>query len=430
MFLKFMKNFFFISKRYLIVTPLFYSYGNAAEEIKWALARSNLLKKKLLIIPPLYWTQFLGYSICNRSLFQINSCDLDWEDKLIKYLLTILINIIFFCKRVLAIFVKSFLHYKLPENFFFPQFGRKYYWPSFPSNLGLNPYSEDPILTNINSYQSFNLSLPSKNRSLLQLPNMIKYTDKYVCLHLRESGFHKDFNRRKYRNATIENYIPAINFLLDNGIGVIRIGDESMKQSNINHPNYFECFKAPYKNHFNDLNIIKNCQFFIGMQSGPQDVAYLFNKPTLTLNMYSWIISLPLKNIDRGLFKRVYIANREVRMIDFPLLNQKFVDIKSELKDDDEIFFLENTPLEILQATKEFYLDYKTGFTRPPPECLIEKNLSYRRSVNLYLKLQLKNNIRCYDHHLNRSRLIYRSLADNGLIYDFDFMENRLISNP
>ena len=63
--------------QYYFVTPLFYSFGNAAEEIYWASARARLLGKKLIILRPIKFTQILNYSIfyvgpfCITAIFSV-----------------------------------------------------------------------------------------------------------------------------------------------------------------------------------------------------------------------------------------------------------------------------------------------------------------------------------------------------------------------
>ena len=61
------------SKKQLYVTPLFYSVGNAADDIYWAYKRASLDGKTVKIIAPYSWTQFLQYKICNKELFQLSN---------------------------------------------------------------------------------------------------------------------------------------------------------------------------------------------------------------------------------------------------------------------------------------------------------------------------------------------------------------------
>ena len=129
--------------------------------------------------------------------------------------------------------------------------------------------------------------------------------EKFVCLHVREGGFKNDQNRRPYRNADINNYNDAIKYLIKKGIYVVRLGDITMKKNDLQDPMYWEYCHSKIKSDLMDLYLIKNCEFYIGMQSGPQDVAMLFDKPTLTLNCYEWFYNYPLKYFDRSLIQNI-----------------------------------------------------------------------------------------------------------------------------
>ena len=56
---------------YFFLTPLVYAIGNACEEIK--IAQTYVLKrnKKLIILHPYNFTNFLNYKVCNQSLLYI-----------------------------------------------------------------------------------------------------------------------------------------------------------------------------------------------------------------------------------------------------------------------------------------------------------------------------------------------------------------------
>ncbi|NUM42090.1 MAG: hypothetical protein HUU45_10735, partial [Leptospiraceae bacterium] len=100
---KFIKRFNIVNRiraKYLIVTPLFYSFGDACEQIYWALARANLLDKKLMIIPPFKFTQLLLYKISNNEVFRLefNYYENNFE-KLLKFFIAVYINLEFFIVR-------------------------------------------------------------------------------------------------------------------------------------------------------------------------------------------------------------------------------------------------------------------------------------------------------------------------------------------
>jgi len=86
----------YITKKYFFVTPLFYSYGNAAEEILWAYARARVMKRKLVVIAPARFTQILGYQICNPELFNLDfGYKFNNIELFLKYIFSFIVNLIF-----------------------------------------------------------------------------------------------------------------------------------------------------------------------------------------------------------------------------------------------------------------------------------------------------------------------------------------------
>ena len=141
----------YILNKYFFVTPLFYSYGNAAEEILWAHARARLLKRKLVIIAPAPYTQVLGYTICNSELFNLDfGYKFNFFELFFKFLVSFIVNLIFFFKRLIAVNLRKYLKVALHERYFFPQIGRYWFWPAHHIDTNnLRKYQEDLILKSL-----------------------------------------------------------------------------------------------------------------------------------------------------------------------------------------------------------------------------------------------------------------------------------------
>jgi len=422
----------YISNKYFFVTPLFYSYGNAAEELLWASARAKVLGRKLVVIAPARYTQILGFSICNSELFNLDfGYQFNSIEKIVKYIIVFIVNLIFFFKRLLALTLKKYFKYSLHERYFFPQIGRYSYWPAVHVNdNNLKKYGEDPILKELLSITPPTVNLKNKTQKSAVFDElMLQIDSKYVCLHVRDFAYHSDSHKRSYRNADINNYIPAIQMLIDEGYAIIRIGDKSMQKCNFANDKFIELCKLKYQSELLDLLIIQHCEFFIGMQSGPLDVAQLFQKPILILNMYTWFFATPFKPNDRGLLKNLIIkdigeVNSLTKRFNLPY---KFTD-SVEILSNEEVTFVENSPFEILEATKLFYNEYLLEFSNELNEGMLSNRDLYRLSSKKILKKFLSfDNIRPHENEINR--IIYRELSSFGIFYTNPSYKKKSIKN-
>jgi len=178
-------------------------------------------------------------------------------------------------------------------------------------------------------------------------------TDWFVCLHVREPGFHQDAGRRDYRNADTKDYMEGIKVITDAGGWVIRLGDSSMAPLPT-IDGVIDYARSEFRSTFIDVYLIRYCRFFVGCQSGPYDVARLFSKRTLLLNMYSWVTSYPYQLFDRGILKRIY-SKSEQRFLSIRELFSMGWKIQGVMGSGLPDFeFYDNTSEEITAAITEF----------------------------------------------------------------------------
>lgn len=115
----------------------------------------------------------------------------------------------------------------------------------------------------------------------------------YVCLHVRESGFHKQWNSiyPSMRDAKIEDYGQAIEKIVNAGGWVLRMGDPSMKplppmRNVIDYAH--NLFKTPMA----DILLVAGCRFLLGTNSGFATISAIYNVPCALTN---WVpIGWPL----------------------------------------------------------------------------------------------------------------------------------------
>jgi len=104
----------------------------------------------------------------------------------------------------------------------------------------------------------------------------------FVALHIRESGF-SDETGTSPRDASIENYLPAIQEINARGGWVIRVGDKGMKQVP-QKTGFLDYPHTPWKSDWMDVFLLAACRFFIGVASGPAGVPPLFGVPCVYTN--------------------------------------------------------------------------------------------------------------------------------------------------
>lgn len=401
------------------LTPLYYSYGNAAEEILWASARAKVNKDCLVIIPPAPQTQILNYRICNRELFNLQVNKIGAQCTKLRYLIT---NSVFFLSRALSLLLKKFSRIVVKEKYLFPLIGKNYFWPrvrhykNYYENIKLDQIISaihEPLEIDFNKDQQ--LRIGTSIDELLGLKNK-----KYVCLHVRDSGFHNDPQKRSYRNANIATYKSAILHLIENGFAVVRLGDPSMPKLNINNQEYIEYSHSDFKSELLDLALIKNCQFYIGMQSGPLDIALMFQKPVLILNMYEWINGCPLKINDRGLLKNISIAGerRFLRLEEIFNLPFKFTNIMLKLSEN-EIQFHDNSEHQLLHAIEDYLHNFMNKTLNLPNEKLLSSKKIFIETSNKNIKNIIDNDRGIFHpDEFELTRMIYKNLACRGFYYE------------
>jgi putative glycosyltransferase (TIGR04372 family) len=115
----------------------------------------------------------------------------------------------------------------------------------------------------------------------------------YVCLHVREPGFHKHWNALypSMRDANIDDYLPAIDLIVKSGGWVIRMGDSSMKPLPP-IPGVVDYAHSNLKTPRADILLALGCRFFLGTNSGFATIPAIYGVRCVFSN---WLpIGLPL----------------------------------------------------------------------------------------------------------------------------------------
>lgn len=204
----------------------------------------------------------------------------------------------------------------------------------------------------------------TKHLNQLGLDSMTKL----VCLHVRDSEYltqksKKNFSYHDYRDADINNYLPAINYLIGQGYTVIRIGTVSNQHLDIESPGYIDLPRITSVKELTypvDVFLLSQCCFFIGTTSGPSSLAAVFDTPTLSINSAPICHHYGAKS--RSIFKHIKRKGETLNFIRIAqgmtlsdMSETKIIDC-FDFKEisDNELVYVENTPEDILEAVIEF----------------------------------------------------------------------------
>jgi putative glycosyltransferase (TIGR04372 family) len=113
----------------------------------------------------------------------------------------------------------------------------------------------------------------------------ITRNDWYVCLHIRELGYHDqnvDLGNAN-RNSELQNYLTAIEFVVSRGGRVIKMGSHRAPHAPA-LPGLIDYAHGEFKSEAMDIALIRHARFFIGTTSGLANVAISLGIPTAQVN--------------------------------------------------------------------------------------------------------------------------------------------------
>jgi putative glycosyltransferase (TIGR04372 family) len=187
---------------------------------------------------------------------------------------------------------------------------------------------------------------------------------KLITLHVREGGFKRGLESQdkgmarglerdkirdeSSRNATIENYFPAIRHLIDAGYTIVRIGDSSMTPLSL--PSVVDVATLPGRDPALDYYCVSRSEFFIACDSGPWTMSWMVDTPVLALNAIHALLLWPIN-------KRDLVVPKYIREI----ATGRFLTLREtcERRHTDHVCvtslydYLELTPQDVLAAVQE-----------------------------------------------------------------------------
>ena len=334
-----------------LLTPHCTSVGNKAEQIYYGYLKCRRESLKIALVNPFDIPFKFRYPVFNRAILGLTTGSVPAVGGFTRLVLAALVSLYSWPCRIIAVMSQKFLkNYKGRFAEPIPTIGwndlwQKSEWKSFDwENVTRMRWEEC-------AEQRFDFLLPEREeRRCRERMAALGIDRKYVCLHIRSPGYYNDAGE-VHRNARVENCLPAIEALIAQGYQIVRMGDASMPPlpamlGLIDYP------FTPQKSEALDLLLVRDCLFFIGMQSGLYDFALLFQKPTLLLHMHSWLFGYVLRENDLGLLRNVF-SKKQGRYLSAQEILLPDLSFHNIFSSNSDYMFEENSPAEIQSAVLE-----------------------------------------------------------------------------
>jgi putative glycosyltransferase (TIGR04372 family) len=160
------------------------------------------------------------------------------------------------------------------------------------------------------------------------------------------------------RNARIETYLEAADFLVQRGYTVVRLGDPSMTP--VDHPGVVDLATSRTRTNLLEIYCMLRADLLIAGESGLAGVTYLTNTPFLLVNSTEPISSYPIRAPGLFLPKTVVDKRDGRRLTSHDLLG---TDYHRQFRDTRRYLYVDNTPAEIRAATEEMLTWIAGGWT-------------------------------------------------------------------
>lgn len=188
----------------------------------------------------------------------------------------------------------------------------------------------------------------------------MKDDDWFVCFHNRERGYSpSDDDHHDYRNASIEDYIPAMQEVVRQGGWVLRMGDPAMTPLPPME-RVIDYAHSTYRSPRLDVELSAAARCIIGCSSGLPIMSSAFGVPIVMVNLAPMSIQA-LTQHDIGMPK-LYFSEKHGRLLRFdevfpnPMSNFRFTHLYREA----QVRLIDNEAEDIVEVTREI-LDRVAG---------------------------------------------------------------------
>ena len=208
---------------------------------------------------------------------------------------------------------------------------------------------------------SFLVSELERGNKFLSNYGLLDKDSWFVCIYARDPTFlckstlHKgsDWSYHDYRDGDIDTYIRAIEYIIQSGGFVFRMGSMVGKPVKYRHERFFDYGASTDQSDFMDIFLAANCRFFVGDTGGLGFVPIAFNVPFVGVNWTPFGLP-PLGN--NSIFVPKRIKNKKTsEFIPFSecINNSLEVQHNGHLVSEMGFVYENSTPEQIVAATKE-----------------------------------------------------------------------------
>jgi putative glycosyltransferase (TIGR04372 family) len=182
---------------------------------------------------------------------------------------------------------------------------------------------------------------------------------KFVCLAVRDpaylSGFrHLGLEDHDYRNAAIEDYLRAAEWLGSRGIYVLRTGKEVSGTISGSSEMIIDYANSGRRTEMLDVFLSRECEFCLSTGNGFDSLALLFRRPVLYTNL-AQLDQIAL-NFDTRFVPRNFISTTDGRMLPASEVYGRGLHLIRSSREliDCRVAQIPNTDQEIADAVEEF----------------------------------------------------------------------------
>jgi len=244
-----------------------------------------------------------------------------------------------------------------------------------------------PLELKSNEYFEFQQAQPSltfsaeeleRGRRELKKMGIELKKDWFVCIYARDSAYldsafpERNWSYSDFRNVCIETYNEAIQFIVDKGGWVIRMGSVVEDPLSISHKRIIDYANSKYSSPFLDVFLTAYCKFYLSSDGGCSDPAMIFDRPII------WVSNAEIEFSPIG--KNALAIPKKIRncktkqYLPYYEIFEKKMDPSGNHAKDPELEYEDNNSREILDVTMEMFKRIEGDFIMTEEESLLMHN--------------------------------------------------------